>query len=200
MGEEHYLRDQAASAVEEALRHSTVGVVGGSDKNKWKGLGTGTFVEWNGYQLVLTAEHVIRGTAAADLRFFLPVQDVPGSVDRKTLLDLRGAPTSQLFPFSELPIRGVVVDTNLDLAAIDITNSVPETESSGSFQLNPVAEHRTRERVSCRADIHTTSCGRRSTARRSPSCLCTGRASLHRAAGSRSSTLLFISLPASRAK
>jgi hypothetical protein len=124
MGEEHYMRDQAASAVEEALRHSTVGVVGGSGENKWKGLGTGTFVEWNGCQLILTAEHVIRGTAAADLRFFLPVQDVPGSADRTTLLDLKGAPTSQLFPFSELPIHGVAVDTNLDLAAIDVTNSV----------------------------------------------------------------------------
>ena len=124
MGEEHHMRDQAANAVEEALRHSTVGVVGGSGENKWKGLGTGTLVEWNGRQLVLTAEHVIRGTAPADLRFFLPLEDVPGNADRKTLLDLRGVPTSQLFPFSELPIHGFVVDTDLDLAAIDITDSV----------------------------------------------------------------------------
>ena len=124
MGEEHYMREQAANAVEETLRHSTVGVVGGSGENKWRGLGTGTLVEWKGSQLVLTAEHVIRGTAAADLRFFLPLQDVPGNADRKTLLNLTGVPTSRLFPISELPIRGLVVDTNLDLAAIDITDSV----------------------------------------------------------------------------
>ena len=126
MGEEHQLREHAATAVEEALRHATVGVVGGSGENKRKGLGTGTLVKWRGVHLVLTAEHVIRGTAPADLRFFLPLGDIPGNADRDTLRRLKAVPTSRLFDFSELSIRRVVVDANNDLAAIDITGALTE--------------------------------------------------------------------------
>ena len=129
MGEEHQMREHAATAVEEALRHATVGVVAGSGEDKWKGLGTGTLIEWRGLQLVLTAEHVIHGTAAADLRFFLPLEDIPGNADRDTLRSLRAVPTSRLFAFSELSIRGVVVDANLDLAAIDITGALTENKT-----------------------------------------------------------------------
>jgi hypothetical protein len=121
VGEEDEMKEQAAVAVEESLRHSAVGVVSGSGKQKWKGLGAGALVRWKSRELVLTAEHVIGDTAKDDLRFFLPLEDVPKNANRETLTALRGVPTARLFPFVELDIHSVAVDKALDLAAIDIT-------------------------------------------------------------------------------
>ena len=49
--------------------------------------------------------------------------------DRDTFVNLKAVRTSRLFPFSELPIRDMVVDASLDLAAIDITNCLTGNET-----------------------------------------------------------------------
>lgn len=124
MAEEMGQKLSAADAVGEAARYATVGVVSGSGKEKWQGLGSGALIEWQERQFVLTAAHVIEATETGDLRFFMPTRKVPGNTDRATLLDLKGATDSQLHPFSELAVRKLVVDNRLDLAAIDITGAV----------------------------------------------------------------------------
>src|SRR5262245_61299484 len=133
MAELDELKEQAARAVEEALRHRTVGLF-----RRVGPLGAGTLVEWNGRQLVLTAEHVISGIASDELRFFLPTRDVPASVDdRETLLRLRGALPTQLSDVSELAIARVEVDARVDLAAIDITGSLTGHEVAKFFTIAP---------------------------------------------------------------
>jgi hypothetical protein len=118
------MRESAAEAMEEALRYCTVGIVGGSGKEKWLGIGAGTLIRWRGRELILTAQHVTEGTRPEDLRFFLPLKAVPGNADRATLLGLNGVPTSELHPFSELHIHSIVTDNHLDLPAIDVTSSL----------------------------------------------------------------------------
>lgn len=137
MGEKDEMKEQAARAVEEALRQTTVGLFRGG-KNKSQPLGTGTLVEWSGRQLIFTAGHVIRGTTPEELRFFLPTKDIPQNVfDRDALLSLKGALPSQLSDVSELAIAGVEADFNIDLAAIDITGSLRGQEIARFFTIAP---------------------------------------------------------------
>ena len=103
----------AADAIDEAVRLSTVGVVGGSGDRKWQGIGSGSLVRWNGQHVVLTAQHVIAGTSQEDVRFFLPLETPPQTVEREVLQSLRGVPTKHLLPFSEVAIHSIVSDPSL---------------------------------------------------------------------------------------
>jgi hypothetical protein len=135
MGEKDEMKEQAARAVEEALRQRTVGLLAVGERQP---LGAGTLVDWNGRQLVLTAEHVIAGTSFEKLRFFLPTKDIPQNLfDRDTLLSLTAALPSQLADVSELAIAGVKADAEIDLAAIDIASSLTGHESARFFTIAP---------------------------------------------------------------
>jgi hypothetical protein len=137
MAEKDEMREQAARAAEEALRHRTVGIFRGGE-NKWQPLGSGTLVEWNDRELVLTAEHVIGGTAPDEWRFSLPTKEIPQNVyDRETLLNLKVALPSQLADVSELAINVVKVDAKVDLAGIDITGSLTGHEIAKFFAVTP---------------------------------------------------------------
>jgi hypothetical protein len=128
------MQDNAARAIEEAIRLSTVGVVHGSGDVKWKRLGTGTLVHWRGRFFVLTAEHVGVGkTDAADLRFFLPEEAPARLVDRAGILGLDGAPAAELHPFSELKICRIAFDRRLDLAAIEIDETLDGKHPAARF-------------------------------------------------------------------
>lgn len=137
MGEADELREQAARAVEEALRQRAVGLFRAVEQQGHI-LGAGTLVEWNGRQLVLTAEHVIRGIAPSELRFFLPSEDIPQNViDRSVLLNLEAAHPAHLEDPAELAIAGVEADAEIDLAAIDITGSLTEYAIPKFFRIVP---------------------------------------------------------------
>lgn len=128
------MQDNAARAIEEAIRLSTVGVVHGSGNLKWKRLGTGTLIRWRGRFFVLTAEHVGVGqTDLADLRFFLPEEAPARMVDRAGILGLDGAPAGALHPFSELNIHRIAFDRTLDLAAIEVDEVLDGNHRAARF-------------------------------------------------------------------
>jgi hypothetical protein len=71
--DEGELRKSAGDAIDEAIRWSTVGIVSGSDSQKWTGLGSGTLMKWSEQRLILTAAHVIahRRAVEPDLNRFV---------------------------------------------------------------------------------------------------------------------------------
>jgi hypothetical protein len=129
--------DAATAAIQEAVRQSTVGIVYGSGSLKWKGIGTFTLITWKTRSLVLTADHVIRGTLPEDLRFFLPLQEQPGTVSRETLRALTGAPSSALHAFKELQLGRIVGDKAIDLAAIEVDADLDKSYPVRFFELSP---------------------------------------------------------------
>lgn len=133
MSDDYKMRELAADAMDEAARLSTVGIVSGSGKNKWKGLGTGTLIRWKGQPAILTANHVIRGTSAEDLRFFLPLENPPKTVERDVLLSMRGAATTNLLPFSPLHVGGVIADADLDVAVILVDEKLDGRHPAARF-------------------------------------------------------------------
>lgn len=125
----------AADAIEEAVRRKTVGIVHGSGSDKWRGIGTGTLVVWKGRRFVLTADHVIRDTKTADLRFFLPSVSPPEKVERHELLQLRGVDTANLNQFVEFQLISVFRNQALDLAVIDVDPRAGLPEPAEFFEL-----------------------------------------------------------------
>lgn len=123
----------AADAIDEAARLSTVGIVGGSGEQKWQGIGTGSLIRWNQQHVVLTAEHVVAGTSSEDLRFFLPLENPPRTAERDVLQSLRGVPTKDLLPFSEIGVHAIVSDPTLDLAALVIDSRLDGRHSTARF-------------------------------------------------------------------
>lgn len=119
----------AIEAVEDAIRKTTVGIVSGSGDHKWKGLGSGSLVLWNQKAIILTAFHVIQGTAAEDLRFFFATAKPPKKVDRDVILGISGLSSSKMHPFAAVKILGIHADTELDLAAVEI---LPESIPKGA--------------------------------------------------------------------
>ena len=125
----------AADAIEDAVRKSTLGIVVGSGKQKWTGIGTGTLVRWRGQLLILTADHVLGTTALDDLRFFLPNETPPATIDREALLRLKGLPAAGLRPFRDLHVSTIQRDATLDLAAINLSESDVSNISAVAFDM-----------------------------------------------------------------
>jgi hypothetical protein len=123
----------AADAIDEAARLSTVGIVGGSGEQKWQGIGTGTLIRWNQQYVVLTAEHVVARTSRDDLRFFLPLENPPRTAERDVLQSLRGVPTKDLLPFSQIGVHAIVSEPSLDLAALVIDSGLDGQHPTARF-------------------------------------------------------------------
>jgi hypothetical protein len=116
------IQDMAAAGIEEAMRTSTVGIVAGVGKEELKWLGTGVLVKWKGKHLIVTAQHVIGDTPAEQIRFFLPTNEPPKTVDRETLQTIPGVETKHLLAFSQVDVAGIIADKDLDLAAVVLTD------------------------------------------------------------------------------
>jgi hypothetical protein len=132
------LKDQlssASDAVEAAIREMTVGIVYGSGERKWQGIAAGTLVRWRGRPLILTAEHVVRDTEPEDFRFFFRHEGPPIPVERDILLSLPGVPTAVLKMFSQIELGRVVMNRELDLAAIEVDSSLEEKFPCRFFDL-----------------------------------------------------------------
>lgn len=125
----------AAEAIEDAVRRSTLGIVVGSGTQKWTGIGTGTLVRWQGGLQILTADHVIGDTRLEDLRFFLPNQTPPATIDREALLGLTGLPAAGLRRFTDLNVLDIRRNAELDLAAISVSDSAVFNSSAVAFDL-----------------------------------------------------------------
>src|SRR5262249_55468079 len=68
--------------------------------------------------MVLTADHVIKGIAPADLCFFLPA---PGSLEYQETQDrLANGTCGRIWPVGNLPIRAIQRDPESDLATLFI--------------------------------------------------------------------------------
>jgi Trypsin-like peptidase domain len=134
---ERDITDLATQALEEAVRKSTVGIVSGSGKHQFAGLGTGTLVVWKGRHLLLTADHVIGRTNLDDLRFFLPSDTQPIRVERENLSALSKGPSVTRQPFVGLPFRDVTRNEDLDLASMVVEPDLGGNKSAIFFQLTP---------------------------------------------------------------
>src|SRR5262245_10582474 len=129
------ISELASDAVEHAIRSSTVGIVSGSGEQKWSWNGTGTLIRWKGRHLILTAHHVIEDTLPEDLRFFLPPDSPPIKVERETMSKMPGAPTSLMRPFTQLDLGRIVIDKELDLAAIEVDGNLSVKTPANFFDL-----------------------------------------------------------------
>jgi hypothetical protein len=92
-----------------AIGQSCVGIVGRDSVV----IGTGTLVEAGDRLAILTAEHVIHGCGAADLRFFLPKSG--GQIADAPLQSLRNLQPDQVVPGLALPFESIHKDAVLIL-------------------------------------------------------------------------------------
>ena len=127
--------DAACDGIEAAIRLSTVGIVVGSGDRKGQDIGTGTLICWRGRHLILTAEHVIAGTPAKDIRIILPPDSPPVKVERDTLLNLPGMLTKNIREPVELKLGQLVADAKLDLAAMQVDSGIAEKYPLRFFNL-----------------------------------------------------------------
>jgi hypothetical protein len=127
--------DSASDAVEAAIREMTVGIVYGSGERKWQGIAAGTLVRWGGRPLILTAEHVVCDTEPEDFRFHFRHDGPPIPVERDILKSLPGVPTALLKGCTELELGRVVMNRELDLAAIEVQGDLEEKYLCRFFDL-----------------------------------------------------------------
>ena len=135
MGTQNDLVNFATTGLQEAVRWSTVGIVGGSDEHKWTGIGAGSLIRLQGHYLILTAEHVIASTRHEDLRFFFPFRTPPGTAERETIRGLVGAPESALQTFEQIELGRIARDTDIDLAAIAVDPKLEESYPARFFDI-----------------------------------------------------------------
>jgi len=100
-------------AILECIASFTVGIA----VNRNTGIGTGTLVRSGETQFVLTAEHVIRGVAPAQIRFWCRPS---ASLVEKSARDVVDAEIRTLTAGETFPIETVHSDTDLDLAIMTL--------------------------------------------------------------------------------
>jgi hypothetical protein len=107
------INDQQRMAIIERIACHTVGIA--VENNT--AVGTGTLVTTNGEHFVITAEHVIKGADARNIRFWCRP---PAPIIEKAARDLTRTEIGRLTPGEIFPIETVTTDSDADLAAIKI--------------------------------------------------------------------------------
>jgi hypothetical protein len=102
-----------------SVSRSVVGIVGKQNGEFGKGIGTGNLIQVDGKPHILTAAHVIEGCSPEELRFLMPgnmeIQERnPGEKAR-----IR---PKEVFPREPLIVKSSRIDTNLDVAALELSD------------------------------------------------------------------------------
>lgn len=115
-------QDVQARAVEALLvsiSRSVVGIVGKTNGEFGKGIGTGNLVLVSERPHILTAAHVIRDCTPAELRFFMP-----GSIEIQERLPghLPRLHPTEVFPREPLAIKSIREDPKIDIALLELSD------------------------------------------------------------------------------
>lgn len=128
----------AAQGIQEAIRWSAVGIVCGGPNRRLAEVGSGTLVRWLGRHSILTADHVIRGTAPEDLRFVFRNDEPLHEVEWSDLRDKVALATPSLQRVQTLEIPAAIAsDERLDLAAIPVDSNLESKYPVRFFDMTP---------------------------------------------------------------
>lgn len=123
------INEQQRRALVERIACYTVGIAANDNTC----VGTGTLVEIDGYHLVSTAEHVIKGADVKSIRFWCRP---PAPIIEKAAKDLSPSEISRLTEGRKFPIETIITDSGADLAAIQIPSDFQLPEPNEFYSLN----------------------------------------------------------------
>lgn len=122
------INEQQRQALVERVACYTVGIA----SNENTGIGTGTLVAIDGYHLVITAEHVIKGDVQS-IRFWCRP---PAPSIEKAAKDLSPSEIGRLTEGRKFPIETIITDSEADLAAIKIPTDFQLPEPNEFYSLD----------------------------------------------------------------